>query len=189
MKSFKRHIRRVAGTELLTFENLNRLTILIESVLNSRPLTPISSDPNDLLVLTPGHFLIGDALISFRKQDFRDNPSNRLSSWQHIQRVKQHFWRRLHREYLNELNIRNKWSKGSHGIREGTIVILSEDNVPPIQWPLGRIIKIQPGADGIIRTATVRTATSTLDRSIKRMVPLPSRMTPDDSETINSNEG
>nr|XP_033200342.1 uncharacterized protein LOC117162619 [Bombus vancouverensis nearcticus]XP_033204634.1 uncharacterized protein LOC117165325 [Bombus vancouverensis nearcticus] len=114
----------------------------------------------------------------------RDTPSNRLSCWQHIQKLKQHFWRRWHREYLNELHIRNKWSKGSHDIREGTIVLLREDNVPPMQWPLGRIIKTQPGADGIIRTAIVRTATSTLERSIKRMVPLPSRTTPDDSEHI-----
>ncbi|XP_043587663.1 uncharacterized protein LOC122569980 [Bombus pyrosoma] len=109
-------------------------------------------------------------------------------SWQHLQKIKQHFWRRWHREYLNELNIRNKWSKGSHGIREGTIVILREDNVPPMQWPLGRVIKVQPGADGIIRTATVRTATSTLDRSIKRMVPLPSRSTPEDTDAIINSE-
>ncbi|XP_048262528.1 uncharacterized protein LOC125385266 [Bombus terrestris] len=128
VKSFKRHLRRVAGNELLTFENLNTLIIEIESIFDSRPLTPISSDPNDLLVLTPDHFLIGDALTSFRERDFRDTPSNRLSSWQHIQRVKQHFWRRWHREYLNELNIRNKWSKGSHDIREGTVVVLREDN-------------------------------------------------------------
>ncbi|XP_050494476.1 uncharacterized protein LOC126875568 [Bombus huntii] len=186
VKSFKRHLRRVAGNELLTFENLNTLIIEIESILNSRPLTPISSDPNDLLVLTPGHFLIGDSLTSFRERDFRDTPSNRLSCWQHIQKLKQHFWRRWHREYLNELHIRNKWNKGSHDIREGTIVLLREDNVPPMQWPLGRIIKAQPGADGIIRTAIVRTATSTLERSIKRMAPLPSRTTPDDSEPINS---
>ncbi|XP_033363129.1 uncharacterized protein LOC117241277 [Bombus vosnesenskii] len=179
VKSFKRHLRRVVGNELLTFENLNTLIIEIESILNSRPLTPISSDPNDLLVLTPGHFLIGDSLTSFRERDFRDTPSNRLSCWQHIQKLKQHFWRRWHREYPNELHIRNKWSKGSHDIREGTIV-------PPMQWPLGRIIKAQPGADGIIRTAIVRTATSTLERSIKRMVPLPSRTTPYDSEPINS---
>ncbi|XP_071878302.1 uncharacterized protein [Bombus fervidus] len=186
VKSFKRHLRRVAGNELLTFENLNTLIIEIESILNSRPLTPISTDPNDLLVLTPGHFLIGDALTGLRERDFTDTPTNHLSSWQHIQKIKQHFWQRWHREYLNELNIRNKWSKGSHGIREGSIVLLREDNVPPMQWPLGRIIKVQPGADGIIRTATVRTATSTLDRSVKRMVPLPSRSPTDDSETPNS---
>ncbi|XP_033363222.1 uncharacterized protein LOC117241396 [Bombus vosnesenskii] len=126
VKSFKRHLRRVVGNELLTFENLNTLIIEIESMLNSRPLTPISSDPNDLLVLTPGHFLIGDSLTSFRERDFRDTPSNRLSCWQHIQKLKQHFWRRWHREYPNELHIRNKWSKGSHDIREGIIV-------PPMQ--------------------------------------------------------
>ncbi|XP_068987608.1 uncharacterized protein [Bombus flavifrons] len=124
VKSFKRHLRRVAGNELLTFENFNKLIIEIESILNSRPLTPISSDPNDLLVLTPGHFLIGDSLTSIRERDFRDTPTNRLSSWQHIQKLKQHFWRRWHREYLNELSIRNKWNKGNHDIREGTIVII-----------------------------------------------------------------
>ncbi|XP_071868023.1 uncharacterized protein [Bombus fervidus] len=186
VKSFKQHLKRVAGNELLSFEGLNTLIIEIESVLNSRPPTPISTDPNDLLVLTPGHFLIGDSLTGLRDRDFTDTPTNRLSSWQHIQQIKQHFWRRWHLEYLNELTIRNKWRKGSHGIREGSIVLLREDNVPPMQWPLGRIIKVQPGADGIIRTATVRTATSTLDRSIKRLVSLPSRSTPDDSDTINS---
>nr|XP_034177277.1 uncharacterized protein LOC117602863 [Osmia lignaria] len=96
VKSFKYHLKRVAGTELFTFENFNTLIIEIESVLNSRPLTPISSDPNDLLVLTPGHFLIGDSLTSLRERDFRDIPSNRLSSWQHVQKVKQHFWKRWH---------------------------------------------------------------------------------------------
>ncbi|XP_068987552.1 uncharacterized protein [Bombus flavifrons] len=166
-------IRRVAGNELLTFENFNTLIIEIESILNSRPLTPISSDPNDLLVLTPGHILIGDSLTSIRERDFRDTPTNRLSSWQHIQKLKQHFWRRWHREYLNELSIRNKWNKGNHDIREGTIVILREDNVPPMHWPLGRVVKIHPGADGIIRTATVQTSSSLLDRGVKRLVPLP----------------
>jgi hypothetical protein len=65
VKSFKRHLRRVVGNELFTFENLNTLIIQIESILNSRPLTPISTDPNDLLVLTPGHILIGDSLTRF----------------------------------------------------------------------------------------------------------------------------
>ncbi|XP_048261980.1 uncharacterized protein LOC125385143 [Bombus terrestris] len=143
VKSFKRHLRRVAGNELLTYENLNTLIIEIESILNSRPLTPISSDPNDLLVLTPGHFLIGDALTSFRERDFRDTPSNRLSSWQHIQRIKQHFWRRWHREYLNELNIRNKWSKGSHDIRVGTVVVLREDNERHEEEEMEKIRKIK----------------------------------------------
>lgn len=173
VKSFKRHLRRVVGNELLTSAQLNTLIIEIEAVLNSRPLTPISTDPNDLLVLTPGHFLIGESLMCLRDRDFRNIPSNRLSRWQHIQQLKQHFWNRWHKEYLNELTNRNKWNKGGHSIREGTIVILREDNVPSMHWPLGRVIKVHPGADGVIRTATIQTAKSVLDRAVKRLVPLP----------------
>ncbi|XP_078051981.1 uncharacterized protein LOC144478135, partial [Augochlora pura] len=149
VKSFKHHLKRVAGAELFTFENFNTLITEIESVLNSRPLTPISSDPNDLLVLTLGHFLIGESLTCVREQDFRSTACNRLSCWQHIQKIKQHFWTRWHREYLNELTNRNKWANGSHSIKEGTIVLLREDHVPSMQWPLGRVIKVHPGANGI----------------------------------------
>ncbi|XP_033317545.1 uncharacterized protein LOC117215262 [Bombus bifarius] len=182
VKAFKRHLIRVFGTELLTFEHLNTLVIEIEAILNSRPLTPISSDPQDPPVLTPGHFLIGDTLTSLRERDFRTVPSGRLSSWQRIHQIKQHFWSRWYREYLNELTRRNKWDKGKHNIREGTVVILREDNVPSMQWPLGRVIKVHPGADGIIRTATVQTATSILDRGVKRLVPLPIHPDPDEAE-------
>ncbi|XP_033320034.1 uncharacterized protein LOC117216956 [Bombus bifarius] len=109
-------------------------------------------------------------------------PSGRLSSWQRIHQIKQHFWSRWYREYLNELTHRNKWDKGKHDIREGTVVILREDNVPSMQWPLGRLIKVHPGVDGIIRTATVQTATSILDRGVKRLVPLPIQPDPDECE-------
>ena len=84
VKSFKHHLKRVVGNELLAFVQFNTLIIEIESILNSRLLTRISTDPNNLLILTPGHFLIGDSLISLRERNFRDIPSNWLSRWQHI---------------------------------------------------------------------------------------------------------
>ncbi|XP_076549271.1 uncharacterized protein LOC143308200 [Osmia lignaria lignaria] len=180
VKAFKHHLTRVVSTELTTFENLNTLIIEIESILNSRPLTPISADANDLLALTPGHFLIGDSLTSLREHDFTDTPTNRLSSWQHVQQMKQHFWNRWHREYLNELAQRSKWSKGSHPIKEGTLVLLRDDNTPSMQWALGRVTKVHPGSDGIIRAATIKTATGTLDRSTKGLVPLPYQAEEDD---------
>ncbi|XP_048262969.1 uncharacterized protein LOC125385367 [Bombus terrestris] len=91
VKSFKRHLIRVVGTELLTFEHFHTLVVEIEAILNSRPLTPISSDPKDPPVLTPGHFLIGDTLTNLRERDFRTVPSGRLSSWQRIHQIKQQF--------------------------------------------------------------------------------------------------
>jgi hypothetical protein len=44
-----------------------------------------------------------------------------------------------------------------------------------MHWPLGRVIKVHPGADGIVRT------TSIVDRGVKRLVPLPVQPDPDDS--------
>lgn len=68
---------------------------------------------------------------------------------------------------MNELINRNKWKKGGHNIPEGTIVILREDNVQSMQWSMGRVIKVYPAADGIIRTATVYI----LNRGVERLVP------------------
>ena len=173
VKSFKHHVKRVVTDQLFTFEEFNTFAIEIEGILNSRPLTPISSDPNDLLVLTPGHFLTGDALTSLPEVDFRNTPTNRLSNWQHLQKIRQHFWTRWAKEYLNELNIRYKWATGQHVIKEGTVVVLKEDNLPPMKWALGRVIKTHPGEDGIIRTVTVKTMNNELKRNVKKVSPLP----------------
>ena len=68
--------------ELITF------TPQVEAILNSRPLTPLSTDINDYTALTPGHFLTGDSLKSLREHDLRQVPTNRLSSWQNIKKLK-----------------------------------------------------------------------------------------------------
>lgn len=62
VKSTKFHLRRVIGDTVLTYEELATLLSQIEAVLNSRPLCAMSEDPTDLVPLTPGHFLIGDAM-------------------------------------------------------------------------------------------------------------------------------
>jgi hypothetical protein len=52
VKSMKTHL-----------EEFSTVLIRIEACLNSRPITPISSNPTDLESLTPGHFLIGRPLF------------------------------------------------------------------------------------------------------------------------------
>ncbi|XP_075263347.1 uncharacterized protein LOC142354895 [Convolutriloba macropyga] len=62
VKSLKRHMYRSIGKAKLFFEDFTKLLAQIEAILNSRPITSISNDPNDALALTPGHFLIGRAI-------------------------------------------------------------------------------------------------------------------------------
>jgi hypothetical protein len=86
VKSFKSHFKRVVGSLLITAEEMHTLLTLIESCLNSRPITPMSSDPNDLEPLTAGHFLIGAPLTAPIEPNLQDLPDNRLSRWQRIEK-------------------------------------------------------------------------------------------------------
>ncbi|XP_043259315.1 uncharacterized protein LOC122401313 [Colletes gigas] len=174
VKAFKKHFKATLGEALFTYEQLNSIIIEIEAILNSRPLTPISSDPNDYIALTPAHFLIGDSLQTLPEYEWTHVQTNRLSLWQHTQKIKQHFWSRWHREYLHELHTRCKWHTGNHkNIKEGMLVLVQEDNLPPLQWKLGRVLEVHPGDDHITRVVTIRTPLGVYKRSVKRLAPLP----------------
>ena len=174
VKSFKFHYYRVVGEKLFTYEELNTYTCEIEAIFNSHPITPISQDPNDLPAVTPAHFLIGEALTSLPEVDYTDTPVNRLSVWEHIQFMKEHFWKRSSKEYLNPLTTRAKWQlKKPEDIKVGSLVLLKEDHVPSLRWPLGRIIEAFPGKDGTRRGVTVKASSGLYKRSITRVAPLP----------------
>ncbi|CAK9806969.1 hypothetical protein ANTQUA_LOCUS5085 [Anthophora quadrimaculata] len=174
VRTFKHHLYRTVGDALLTYELFNTYIIEIEAILNSRPLTPLSPDPNDLSALTPAHFLIGESLRTMPERDVSDITNNRLTVWEHIQKMKQHFWRRWYKEYLNELSIRSKWRKGSTvHLQPGTLVLLKEENLPPMRWSIGRIVETHPGEDEVIRVVTIKTASGVYRRSVKNICPLP----------------
>jgi len=63
VKIVKRHFHTVTKGLALTFEECYTLLVEIEAIVNSRPITPCSSDPQDLSVLSPAHFLVGDFLF------------------------------------------------------------------------------------------------------------------------------
>ncbi|XP_071576233.1 uncharacterized protein [Temnothorax nylanderi] len=91
VKSFKNHFYKVASDAAMTFEEASTLVIQIEAILNSRPLAAFSSDPNDLSYLTAGHFLIGSSLISYPEPSLAHLTKNRLSRWQLLEQIRQHF--------------------------------------------------------------------------------------------------
>jgi len=103
VKSLKTHLYCVLGNACLTHEELNTIIIKIEAVLNSRPLTPISSHPSDMSVLTPDHFLVGEPLCALPESDLTGVPKNRLKRWQRVAQLSQQIWGRWRLEYLAQL--------------------------------------------------------------------------------------
>ncbi|XP_044578944.1 uncharacterized protein LOC123261416 [Cotesia glomerata] len=173
VKTFKHHLVRTVGDTLLTFEQLETCIIEIEAILNSRPISPMSSDPHDLLPLTPAHFLIGSPLTSFPQVDFTDTQVNRLSAWQHAQQLKQHFWKRWHKEYLHQLIKFSGTQRQSTSLKIGDLVLISDENLPPLKWAAGRIIAVHPGKDNVVRVVTLKTKTGQYDRCVKKLCLLP----------------
>lgn len=174
VKAAKNHLKRVVGDTALNFEEMCTVLAQIEAVMNSRPLTPVSNDPNDLSYLTPGHFLVGDSLTAIPQQDVRQVPINRLSRWQRINQIYQHFWKRWSSEYLQQLQQRTKWqySKGLQ-LAVGDMVMLREDDSSPLKWAVGRIESIHPGTDGIARVVSIKTTKGTYKRPITKLCILP----------------
>ncbi|KAG5858316.1 hypothetical protein JTB14_020896 [Gonioctena quinquepunctata] len=153
---------RVVGEQLLTYEEFYTVLTQIEAILNSRPSGPMSSDPNDVSALTPGHFLTLGPLNSLPDEDLTDIKMGRLGRWQIVQKIQQSFWLRWHREYLHTLLQRSKWTDPSVPIRTGDLVLLKDYLSPPLKWHLARVVEEHGGIDGITRVVTVKTAKGTL---------------------------
>ncbi|UYV61907.1 hypothetical protein LAZ67_1007032 [Cordylochernes scorpioides] len=170
IKSVKTILSKTMKSRLLNYEELLTLLAQIEACLNSRPLTFVSNDPNDLSALTPGHFLIGNAM---RHDAESDHSTLYLRSrWSLIQPQRDYFWNRWSCEYLHQLQERRKWRTSHPDVNIGDLVMLKEQN-KPLQWKLARIVQIFPGEDDHVRVVLLRTHKGLLKRPITKICPLP----------------
>jgi hypothetical protein len=186
VKSTKHHLSRMMGEAKLTLSELNTLLCQIEACLNSRPITPLSSDPSDVEALTPAHFLIGGAITLPPEPDLSGENTGYLRRWKYVQLLMQTFWRRWQLEYLPQLQVRGKWVTKTKPLQIDNIVIIKDEGMPPTQWKLGRVTKVHPGSDGEIRVVTVRTAAgSEMKRPTAKVCVLPTEA---DSEVVENQD-
>jgi hypothetical protein len=140
----------------------------VESIINSRPITKSSSDPEDLEAITPNHLLLmkpGPQLPCgiFTKED---NYAKRR--WKQVQFLADVFWTRWSKEYLTLLQERQKWIKPRRNVTIDDIVLLA-DNAPRNSWALGRVVNVIPDQRGLVRIAEVKTKTNVLSRPIHKL--------------------
>lgn len=157
VRSLKKHLVKVVGVHIFTYNQLSTLLVRIEGIMNSRPLIALHDDVESGMALTPAHFLVGRSIIS-RPDEFPDLdvPENRLQKFQLLRKMQLQFWRLWQRDYLNELQARGKWFRPHPNLRVGDIVALKDENLPPTHWRIGRIIDVFPGQDGLVRTVEVQ---------------------------------
>ena len=170
MKSAKSHLKRVVGSQKLTFEELSTFLSQIEFCMNSRSLTRLSGDPDDVDAITPWHLVNGFPPRSIPEPPSLEENLDRVAHWALIQAMKHHFWRRWAVEFLHMLQQRNKWLRPTRNIQSDDLVLVTDTSlIRQGSWPLGRVLQTHPGKDGLVRVATVKTATGTYVRPLSKL--------------------
>ena len=111
IKAAKRAVNAVLGNADVTNEELVTVFTGTEALLNSRPLTYQSANPEDDIPLKSNHFLIGQIGGQFAPESVDDTNFSLKKSWRRVQELVRHFWHRWIREWLPRLNSRRKWFK------------------------------------------------------------------------------
>lgn len=173
IKLMKHHLKRVMGDKLYNYEQFTTILCKIEAIVNSRPLTPMTENPLDLEVLTPGHFLTGRSLLAKPERNLLDKTTAYLNHWEGIQQVQQRFWSLWYHDYLNTLQSRPADFREQSHFRIGDMVLVKDSNVPPLKWLIGRIVKLFPGKDKMVRNVRIITRLGEKDRHVRYLSVLP----------------
>ena len=144
------------GPGKLTHEVLTTLMAEVTAIINTRPLCPVSSDPDHPSILTPATLLTQKVgMPSVPPGEFDDKDLLRCQ-WRRVQRLADMFWKRWKQEYISNLQTRSKWTTEKPNLQEGDVVLLKDSQAKRNDWPMGLITKTFPSEDSKVRKIEVK---------------------------------
>ncbi|XP_054709447.1 uncharacterized protein LOC129219152 [Uloborus diversus] len=169
----KRILRKVLGCSSLNYQEMETVLCDCESQLNSRPLTYISDDPDDLHPLTPELFIKDTrSSLTVDLDNLKSDKKELNKRLIYRRRLMSDLRFRFRSEYLSQLRQRPFMKKKIYHPKIGDIVLIWDENLKRICWPLGRILSIYLSKDSIARTAKIKTKSGILIRPIRKLCPL-----------------
>ena len=136
----------------------------VMSIINSRPLSVENlTDPLGPEPITPNHLLtMKTDVISHPPGIFLREDLYGRRCWRKVQYLAERFWSQWQKEYLLNLQHRQKWNQRRRDFQVGDIVIVKEDNPIRSHWKLARVIEVFPSQDNIVRKVKLLIADSKL---------------------------
>lgn len=164
IKSVRQILRALLREQIVGHEVLVTIMAEAANMLNSRPLTRNSDDPNDAAPLIPNHLLHLRPCSTLPPGIFtEDNHYKRR--WKQAQYLIDLFWKRWLKEYLPTLQIRQKWIQRKKNLQVGDLVLLMDGKFARRQWPLARIIEVFPSEDGLVQSVKLKTSSTVVTRA------------------------
>ena len=165
VKITKKHLNTITRNHLFNKETLHTYLTEIESIINGRPLTPLSDDINHFKALMPNHFLTGTAnpnLLICPVQKPGGIVNKR--KWKAVQVALKSFWQRRIRKYLPITTTRKKWNIPIRNFVVEDLVLIADKNIPRSNWLLPRITEIHQSKDNVIKVVKLKTKFGTYTR-------------------------
>ncbi|UYV65068.1 hypothetical protein LAZ67_3003034, partial [Cordylochernes scorpioides] len=164
----KQLLFRILGQTSLGYEELSTVMCDVESLMNTRPLTYLTEESEDLAPLTPSLFLHEVREVGVPDLDLIDNQT--LSrKYQYIKRVREDLRERFRIEYFGFLRQETRRLKTTIPLKVGDMVLIGQESLKRLHWPLARIIQLYPGKDGLVRVTKVKTSSGDKIRPIQKL--------------------
>ncbi|XP_008487204.1 uncharacterized protein LOC103523973, partial [Diaphorina citri] len=173
-------LKKILGRACVDTEVLQTILGDCESIMNQRPLTYLSEDPSDLAVLTPAMFLNEIQEVGVPEWELIQ-PTDLRKRYVHRQELVKGLRERFRTEYLGQLQLFSNKASGL-SIKVGDVVLIGDDNVKRIDWPVGLVIELIKGRDMAVRVVRVRTINGVVTRSVQRIYPLELHLDSDSKE-------
>lgn len=171
IRTVRKVLNALLKQQTLDDEGLQTLLCEVESIVNGRPITKVSDDPKDLQALTPSHLLLLRSGPTLPPGVFVKEHLYARKRWRQVQYMADLFWSRWTKEYLPTLQKKQKWLTPRRNFAVGDVVLVVDNTKHRNSWPLGRIVAAYLNQkDGLVRSVTVKTSTSVLDRPIDKLV-------------------
>lgn len=168
-----RMIRKVLSSVLrqqsLDDEGFQTVLCEAEAMLNDQPITKLSEDPNDLEALTPNHLLLMKGKPILPPGLFEKTDLYAKRRWKQVQYIADLFWKRWIHEYLPLLQERQKWTMEKRNFLPGDVVLIVDSTAPRGSWLLGRILETFPKRNGLVRSVSLQTKTSIIERPVTKI--------------------
>ena len=153
----------------------------VEAILNSRPLTVVSDDAKDSHPLNPALLLTGFhnnklALVVPPVPKTKDeDPKKRF---QYLRKVIAECLKKWTTESLSHLQTRSKNMAEKQNLIKGDLMYITDDNSPPLSWPLGIVHETYTENDSLFRVAKIKTRNGNLRPIVKlRKIPIKTSQT------------
>ena len=173
IRSARRHLHEILSKDSIDVTVFKTTLIVVEGILNRRPITRVSCDSKDIDALSPSDLLYpgvrAHSSINIVPPSTTSGEEFR-GAYKKARSMVDHFWRLWVSDYLGALKERQKWHNSENNLQKNQIVLLADEGQPRDCWRIGRVTDIRGSGDHV-RAALVKLPNGKIfERDISKLV-------------------